>query len=63
MNKNKWTKILTLEITIFGFKMMVKSGLDFLILKLIEPLQSYCCPVQNNLPRMAKLALQVSRYL
>ena len=24
---NEWTKILTLEITIFGFKMMVKSGL------------------------------------
>ena len=25
----KWTKILTLEITIFGLKMMVKSGLEF----------------------------------
>ena len=26
--QNKWTKILTLETTIFGLKMMVKSGLE-----------------------------------
>jgi hypothetical protein len=26
--QNKWTKILTLEITIFGLKMMKKSGLE-----------------------------------
>ena len=26
---SKWAKILTLETTIFGLKMMVKSGLDF----------------------------------
>jgi hypothetical protein len=25
---NKWTKILTLEITIFGLKMTLKSGLE-----------------------------------
>ena len=28
--QNKWTKILTLETTIFGLKMMAKSGLEFL---------------------------------
>ena len=27
--QNKWTKILTLEITIFGLKMMVKSGIEY----------------------------------
>ena len=32
--------------TIFGIK-MVKSGLEFFILKLNEPLQSCCCPVQK----------------
>ena len=41
---------------------MIKSGLEF-ILKLTEPLQSYCCPVQKYLPRMAELAWQLSRYL
>ena len=41
---------------------MVKSGLEF-ILKLTEPLQSCCCPVQKNLPSRAELAWQVSRYL
>ena len=43
-------------------KMMVKSGLEF-ILKLTELLQSCCCPVQKYLPRMAELAWQLSRYL
>ena len=33
------TKILTLEMPIFGLKMMVKSGLEFFILKLNKPLQ------------------------
>ena len=51
--QNKWTKILTLEITIFGLKMMVKSGLEKNILKLHEALQS--C--------QAELALLVSKYL
>ena len=41
---------------------MVKSGLEF-ILKLTEPLQSCCCPVQKYLPRMAELAWQLSKYL
>ena len=43
--------------------MMVKSGLEFFILKFSEPLQSCCCPMQKNLPRKAELAWQVSRYL
>ena len=33
------TKILTLETTIFGLKMMVTSGLDFFILKFTKPFQ------------------------
>ena len=45
-----------------SLKMMVKSGLEF-ILKLTEPLLSCCCPVQKCLPRMAELAWQLSRYL
>ena len=51
-----------LKLTFSGSKMMVKSGLEF-ILKLTEPLHSCCCPVQKNLPIRAELALQVSRYL
>ena len=42
-NKNsfyKWTKISSLEINIFYLKMMVKSGLEFFILKFTKPLQS-----------------------
>jgi hypothetical protein len=42
---------------------MVKSGLEKIILKFNDGLQSCCCPVQNNLPRKAELAWQVSRYL
>ena len=38
---NKWAKISSLEITIFDLKMMVKSGLEFFILKFTEPLQRY----------------------
>ena len=48
---------------ISGLKMMVKSGLALFILKSYVPLQGCCCPVQKNLPRMAELAWQVSRYL
>ena len=33
----KWTKILSLEMTIFGLKMMVKSGLEKIILKFHVP--------------------------
>ena len=47
---------------LLSLKMMVKSGLEF-ILKLTEPLQSCCCPVQKYLPRLAELAWQLSRYL
>ena len=52
--------MLTLEITIFGLNMMVKSGLEKIILKFDDVLQSCCCPVQKNLPRKAELAWQVS---
>ena len=51
-----------LKLSFLSLKMMVKSGLEF-ILKLTEPLQSCCCPVQKYLPRMAELAWQLSRYL
>ena len=60
---NKRTKISSLEIDIFGLKMMVESGLEFSILKFTELLQIYCCLVQKHLPRKAELAWQVSRYL
>ena len=36
--------------TIFGLKMMMKSGLDFFILKYNKPLQSCCCTVQKIWP-------------
>ena len=49
--------------TIFGQKLMVKSGLEKIILKFHDGLQSCCCPVQNYLPIMAELALQLRRYL
>ena len=42
---------------------MVKSGLEFVILKFTEPFQSCCCPVQKHLAREAQLAWQVSTYL
>ena len=51
-----------LKLSFLSFKMMVKSSLES-ILKLTEPLQSCCCPVQKYLPRMAELAWQHSRYL
>ena len=54
--------MLSLEITIFGLKMMVKSGIEFFILKAYMTLQSCCCLVQKNLPREAELAWQISRY-
>ena len=36
---NKWTKISSLEIDIFDLKMMVKSGLEFFMLKFTKPFQ------------------------
>ena len=57
----KGTKISSLEIISFELKNDEK-GLEF-ILKLTEPLQSCCCPVQKYLPRLAELAWQLSRYL
>ena len=49
--------------TIFGLKVMVKSGLEKIILKFHVPLQSCYGPVQKNLPREAEFAWLVSRYL
>ena len=51
-----------MKLPFLSLKMMVKSGLEF-ILKLTEPLQSCCCPVQKYLPRLAELVWQLSRYL
>ena len=51
------------EITIFGLKVKVKSGLENFFLKSNKPLQSCCCPVQKNLPRKAELVWQVSQGL
>ena len=51
-----------LKLSFLSLKMMVKSCLEF-ILKLTEPLQICCCPVQKYLPRLAELAWQLSRYL
>ena len=45
--------------TIFGLKLVLKSGLEFIILKLNEPFQSCCCPVQNK--KKGELSWQVSR--
>ena len=39
---------MNLEMIIFGLKMIVKSGLDFFILKLNEPLQRYLLIYQAN---------------
>ena len=47
---NKWHKISSREIGIFGLKVIVKSGLEFFIWKFTEPLQSCCCPVQKICP-------------
>ena len=49
--------------TIFGLKMMMKSGLEKIILKFHVHLQSCCSPMQKNLPRKAELAWLLSRYL
>ena len=46
-----------------SLKWCSKKWSRLFILKLTEPLQSCCCPVQKYLPRMAKLAWQLSRYL
>ena len=52
-SQNKWTKILSLEMTIFGLNMIVQSGLE----KIPR------APSELLLPIMAELALLVSRYL
>ena len=47
-SQNKWTKISGLETNIFGLKIMVKSGVEFLILKFYQPLQRYLLTCQAN---------------
>ena len=50
--QNEWSRILTLEITIFGLKIMVKSGLDFEILcgnSAGRPWQIFFCTGQQQL--------------
>jgi hypothetical protein len=51
------TKISSLEINIFDLKMMLKSGLDFFILKFTKPLQSCCCPVQKKSDQKGRIGL------
>ena len=56
-SQNKWTNILTLKITIFGLKMMVKSDLVFFNYFKIEQAPSDLLqPSAKNLPRKAELA-------
>ena len=45
-----------LKLPLFDLKMMVKSGLEFFVLKFTKPLQSCCCPVQKNMSKKAELA-------
>ena len=47
-SQNKRTKISDLEANIFKLKMMVKIGLEFLILKFYQPLQRYLLTCQAN---------------
>ena len=63
--QNKWTKILTLEITTFGLK---NDGEKLSRKKYFEISQAPSelllpSAVQENLPRKAEWAWQVSRYL
>ena len=48
ISQNKWTKISDLKTNIFELKMMVKSGLEFFILKFYQPLQRYLLTCQAN---------------
>jgi hypothetical protein len=49
------TKILSHETTIFGLKMMVKSGLEFFILKSYVPLQRYLLTCHANSAIMGRV--------
>ena len=57
------TTLLTLEMTIFGLKMIVKSGLEFFYFVIEWGLSELLLPSAKNRPRKAELAWQVSRYL
>ena len=48
LNTPARTYSISLEIDIFGLKMMVKSGLEFFILKFTEPLQRYLLTCKAN---------------
>ena len=50
----------TYRIYSFEFKLLLVS---FSVLKSYKPLQSCCCPVQNNRPGKTELAWQVKRHL
>ena len=43
LNLFRWIKISALEITIFGFRLILKSCLDIIFLKSDQPSQSCCC--------------------
>ena len=47
---SKWIKISALEITIFGLKKMVKSGLDFFYLEIKSAPSELLLPNAKNLP-------------
>ena len=47
-SQNKWTKISGIETNISELKMMVKNGVEFFILKLYQPRQSYLLTCQVN---------------
>jgi hypothetical protein len=48
---------LSLEIDIFGLKVMVKSGREFFILNFTKPIQSCYCPVQKKSAQKGSIGL------
>ena len=58
----EWNQLLTLEMTIFGTKMMVKIGLELFSYFEIEGALTELLPssAKKNWPREAELACQVS---
>ena len=58
--KNKWTKILSHETSLFGLKMMVKSGLEFFYFEILRAPSELLLP---SAKKNAHIGWQVSRYL
>ena len=56
-----WTKILVDEMTIFGLKMTLKSGLEFSILNFELAPSELLLPSANKFARKAAMAWPVSR--